>query len=79
MSDIDDYDDFGDEGFNDDGFIENDPFDEPDDVDDPVNETDNDGGGLGWKEVAFLGVMSEQIADEKRWRRKGRRKFRDKS
>ena len=72
MSDIfDDFDDC-DEGFHDDKFDETDSFDQTDDLDDPINETENDGGGLGWEGVAFLGAMSEQIADEKRWRRKER-------
>ena len=79
FDDLDDFDDDCDDGFQDDGFGENGPFDQTDDVDDPISQTENDGGGLGWQEVAFIGAISEQIANEKRWRRKERRKSRDKS
>ena len=82
-----DFDDFG-EDFEDDGFMDEGPF-EPhyDDHDDPnddiIGEADSDGpaeapmtdisNGLDWEDIAFLGGMSEEIAEEKRRRDKIRR------
>ena len=88
MCDFDDFgEDFEDDGFMDEGSFEE-PF-EPhyDDHDDPnddiIGEADSDGpaeapmtdisNGLDWEDIAFLGGMSEEIAEEKRRRDKIRR------
>ena len=68
MSDFDDFDD----SFEDDGFMDDEPFDdglpdedhyqeEPDEA--PMTDIS---GGLDWEDIAFLGALSEELAEEKR-------------
>jgi len=68
-------DDFGEEtdiNFEDLEFVEEETI--SDDMDNEIDETGSDDcAGLGWEEVAFLGAMSEQIADEKEERRRLRK------
>lgn len=67
-----DFDDFGDD-FGDDGFMDEEPFEDSLAGEDPFQEEPEgpvpDGpGGFGWEEVAFLGAMSEEIAEERKRR-----------
>ena len=66
-------DDFGDD-FCDDGFMDEEPFedslldeeycqDEPDEA--PMTDT---AGGLDWQDIAFLGALSEEITEERKRR-----------
>ena len=72
MSDFDDSGDDGDD-FGEDGFMGEEPFDDDLSGEDPFQDEPDgpipDGpGGLGWEEVAFLGAMSEEIAEERKRR-----------
>jgi hypothetical protein len=68
---FDEYDDFDDSDFMD----ENYPYDLPDADEDPLHDELNeeaesiDRVGLDWEEIAFLGAMSEGIAEERQKRR----------
>ena len=82
MCDFDD--DFGD-GFEDGGFMDEDSFEEPfedtvgglgDPDDDNSDEVQSDEPcGPGWEDIAYLGSLSESIAEEKRRRDKIRREM----
>ena len=65
MCDFDD----GFDGFEDDGFMDDDITSDQDEAIDEAEETDTDDcSGPGWEEIAFLGAMSEEIAEEKQRR-----------
>ena len=62
----------------DDGFMDDEPFDDitsdQNETIDEAMETDaDDCSGPGWEEIAFLGAMSEEIAEEKQRRERIRR------
>ena len=66
-------DDFGDD-FCDDGFMDEEPFEDSlqdeDQFQDDAHEaplTDT-AGGLDWEDIAFLGAISEEIAEERKRR-----------
>ena len=77
-----DFDDFGD-GFEDDGFMEHEPFDEglPRDDhlqdDNPIETEPDEPCGPDWEDIALFGSMSESIAEERRRRRQIEREFED--
>ena len=66
----DDLDDFEDDGFLDEGTVE-------DGLDDEIgDEAQSDVHcGPDWKDIAFLGAMSEEIAEEKKERERIRREM----
>ena len=76
MCDFDD--DFGD-GFEDDGFEDGEPFDDDlageEHYQDDAHEAPltDISGGLDWQDIALLGALSEELAEEKRRREQIRR------
>ncbi len=80
----DDYfeDDFSDE-FDDGDFMDNEPCDEGIPGDEPLQDDNlieaqsDEPCGPDWEDIAFLGAMSEEIAEERRRRRQIKREIED--
>jgi hypothetical protein len=78
--DFDEHDDFNYDNFDDeDRYFDDDIHNDMDDISDNVGpvETETSGTGLEWYEMAFLGGLAEDLADEKRKRQRRREKDRN--